>query len=183
MLASSLAAVMVELVAQAWSTAVGFAHPSTLLAPMSRVMRRVVAALALRNATAAATWLVSGYLHRPPLSIDVVVSPEQPRFFSSVPGWVLRRPSRTGPAYPRSGWSPDGWLPAARESPSARYQPTGTGAVVDVVPGAGRGRAVGEGGGVVIVARMPSGPAGCCGAPEHPVRPSATAATAADAAA
>ena len=152
---------------------------------MSRVTRRVVAALALRNATAAATWLVSGYGHRPPFSIDVVVSPEQPRFFSCVPGWVLRSPSRTGPAYPRSFWSPDGWLPAARESPSARYQPSGAARrdVVEVVLGAGRGRAVGEGGGVVIVARMPSGPAGCCGTPEQPVSPSATTATAADAAA
>ena len=60
MVASSLATVVVELVAHAWSTAVGFAHGSTLFAPMSRVTRRVVAALALRNATAAATWLDSG---------------------------------------------------------------------------------------------------------------------------
>jgi hypothetical protein len=89
----------------------------------------------------------------------------------------LRRPSRTGPAYPRSGWSPDGWFPAASESPRARYQPSPGAAEVDV--SAGRGAGVDEGGGVVMVARMPSGPLGSGAAPEHPDNPRATAAAAA----
>src|SRR5690349_23078300 len=113
-----------------------------------------------------------------------VVSPEQPRFFSWVSGAVFRRPSSTGPAYPRSFWSPVlGCIPAASESPRARYQPV-TGAA-DVVVGegvgaaSGRGPRVGDGGGVVIVARMPSGSEGAGAAPEHP--PSASAMAAASA--
>src|SRR5690349_2813034 len=113
-----------------------------------------------------------------------VVSPEQPRFFSWVSGAVLRRPSSTGPAYPRSFWSPVvGWRPAASESPSARYQPEGVAEelVGDGVGAAsGRGPRVGDGGGVVIVARMPSGSEGAGAAPEQP--PNTRAAAAASAA-
>ena len=59
MVARSAAAIVVELVAQAWSMA-GVAQRSTSLAPMSRVTNGTLPGFAVRKAVAAATWLPSG---------------------------------------------------------------------------------------------------------------------------
>ena len=139
---------------------------------MSRVTSRVVSALALRNATAAATWFFSGYVQIPPRSIVVVVSPEQPRFLSG-------RPARScGPLEDRAR-IPAFLLVAPRlvaggERVAEREVPAGGRAVVvvEVVGVAPARSTVGEGGGVVIVARMPSGSDEPARRPKRTQRPS-----------